>query len=40
MNHSECGFPIIDDVCDIIGYCVLLLASMNVTSENIAKFKD
>ena len=32
--------PRINDVCDVIGYCVLLLASMNVTSEDIAKFKD
>lgn len=32
--------PRVNDVCDIIGYCVLLLASMNVTSEDIAKFKD
>ena len=37
-NHDST--PRINDVCDIIGYCVLLLASMNVTSEDIAKFKD
>lgn len=38
-NNSD-SVPRINDVCDIIGYCVLLLASMNVTSEDIAKFKD
>ena len=32
--------PRINDVCDIIGYCILLLASMDVTSEDISKFKD
>ena len=30
----------VNDVCDIIGYCILLLASMNVSSEDISKFKD
>ena len=38
-NNSD-SVPRINDVCDVIGYCVLLLASMNVTSEGIAKFKD
>jgi hypothetical protein len=32
--------PRVDDVCDIIGYCTLLLISMGVTAEDIAKFKD
>lgn len=32
--------PRVNDVCDIIGYCILLLASMNVSSEDISKFKD
>lgn len=32
--------PRINDVADIIGYCVLLLISMGVTEEEIAKFKD
>ena len=32
--------PRVNDVCDIIGYCTLLLISMGVTSEDIAKFKD
>lgn len=30
----------INDISDIIGYCSLLLISMDVTSEDIAKFKD
>lgn len=29
-----------NDVSDIIGYCTLLLISMGVTKEDIAKFKD
>lgn len=29
-----------NDVSDIIGYCTLLLVSMGVTKEDIAKFKD
>ena len=32
--------PRINDVCDIIGYCTLLLISMGVTADDIAKFKD
>lgn len=32
--------PRINDVADIIGYCTLLLISMGVTPEDIAKFKD
>ena len=32
--------PRINDICDIIGYCTLLLISMGVTAEDIAKFKD
>lgn len=39
MSNTE-EKPRINDVCDIIGYCVLLLISMGVTSEDIAKFKD
>lgn len=30
----------VNDVSDIIGYCTLLLISMGVTAEDIAKFKD
>lgn len=29
-----------NDISDIIGYCTLLLASMGVTSNDIAVFKD
>ena len=32
--------PRINDVADIIGYCTLLMISMGVTPEDIAKFKD
>ena len=39
MSNTE-EKPRINDVCDIIGYCTLLLISMNVTAEDIAKFKD
>ncbi len=38
-NNTE-SEPRTNDVCDVIGYCVLLLASMNITSDDIAKFKD
>ena len=39
MSNTE-EKPRINDVCDIIGYCTLLLISMGVTPEDIAKFKD
>lgn len=32
--------PRTNDVADVIGYCTLLLISMGVTAEDIAKFKD
>lgn len=32
--------PRTNDVADIIGYCTLLLISMGVTPEDLAKFKD
>lgn len=32
--------PRMNDIADIIGYCTLLLISMGVTKEDIAKFKD
>ena len=40
IKNNPDSTPRVNDVCDIIGYCILLLASMNVTSEDIAKFKD
>ena len=39
MSNTE-EKPRVNDVCDIIGYCTLLLISMGVTAEDIAKFKD
>ena len=39
MSNTD-GKPRVNDVCDIIGYCTLLLISMGVTAEDIAKFKD
>ena len=39
MSNTE-EKPRINDVCDIIGYCTLLLISMGVTASDIAKFKD
>lgn len=39
MSNTE-EKPRINDICDIIGYCTLLLISMGVTAEDIAKFKD
>lgn len=32
--------PRVNDVADIIGYCTLLLVSMNVTSDDLKKFMD
>ena len=39
MSNTE-EKPRVNDVCDIIGYCTLLLISMGVTAEDIEKFKD
>ena len=39
MSNTE-EKPRVNDVADIIGYCTLLLISMGVTAEDIAKFKD
>lgn len=39
MSNEE-EKPRINDVADIIGYCILLLISMGVTTEDISKFKD
>ena len=39
MSNTE-EKPRINDVADIIGYCTLLLISIGVTAEDIAKFKD
>ena len=39
MTNTE-EKPRVNDVADVIGYCTLLLISMGVTAEDIAKFKD
>lgn len=39
MSNTE-EKPRVNDVADIIGYCTLLLISMGVTKEDLAKFKD
>ena len=39
MNNKN-DVPRVNDVCDIIGYCTLLLISMGVKKEDIEKFKD
>ena len=39
MSNTE-NKPRVNDVADLIGYCTLLLISMGVTAEDIAKFKD
>lgn len=38
-NNSD-SLPRMNDVCDIIGYCTLLLVSMNISPEDIARLKD
>ena len=40
IKNNPDSTPRVNDICDIIGYCILLLASMNVSSEDISKFKD
>lgn len=37
---KNCDETRVNDVADVTGYCILLLASMGVTAEDIAKFKD
>lgn len=37
---KNCEETRVNDVSDLIGYSILLLASMNITKEDIAKFKD
>ena len=37
---KNCEETRVNDISDLIGYSILLLASMNVTKEDIAKFKD
>lgn len=40
IDNNPDPMPRVNDVADIIGYCTLLLISMGVTPEDIAKFKD
>ena len=40
IDNNPSPVPRVNDVCDIIGYCTLLLISMGVTPEDIAKFKE
>lgn len=37
---KNCEETRVNDVSDLIGYSILLLASMNVTKDDVAKFKD
>lgn len=38
-NNAE-ELPRVNDVCDIIGYCTLLLVSMGISKDEIKKLKD
>ena len=37
---KNCEETRVNDVADVVGYGILLLASMKVTKDDIAKFKD
>ena len=40
IKNNKNPIPRTNDVADVIGYCTLLMISMGVTPEDIAKFKD
>lgn len=40
IKNNPDSLPRMNDVCDIIGYCTLLLVSMNISPEDIARLKD
>lgn len=40
IKNRTTHLPAVNDIADIIGYCTLLLISMGVSAEDIAKFKD
>ena len=40
IKNNQDSLPRVNDVCDIIGYCTLLLVSMGISSEDIARLKD
>lgn len=40
IKNNPDSLPRMNDVCDIIGYCTLLLVSMNISTEDIVHLKD
>jgi len=40
IKNRKTDDPKVNDVCDLIGYCFLLLISMGATKEDIAKLLD
>ena len=40
IQNNERDIPRVNDVCDIIGYCTLLLVSMGVTGDEIKELMD
>lgn len=40
IKNNPDSLPRMNDICDIIGYCTLLLVSMNISPEDIAHLKD
>lgn len=40
IKNNPDSLPRMNDVCDIIGYCTLLLVGMNISPEDIAHLKD
>lgn len=40
IKNNPDSLPRMNDVCDIIGYCTLLLVGMGISSEDISHLKD
>ena len=40
IKNNPDSLPRMNDVCDIIGYCTLLLVSMGISPEDIENLKD
>ena len=40
IKNNPDSLPRMNDVCDIIGYCTLLLVSMGISPEDISHLKD
>ena len=40
IKNNPDSLPRMNDICDIIGYCKLLLVRMGISPEDIAKLKD